>query len=173
MMAMKIGSKLENAAKLSDEINPLVAGFYFKVGELVFSFTNEEGKKVAVRHRPDALRLLSLPENVPAGGFKAVQFVRFAEYKSSSTLAESAKKGDRYIFDQSLGRYRCLAAEKAAEVTFCFGYVVLSERDLDAVIVSNVEVIHTYFGQTCEGRSGGRCRSRARGHGWPPNRGFP
>ncbi len=29
-MAMKIGSKLKNAAKLSDEINPLVAGFYFK-----------------------------------------------------------------------------------------------------------------------------------------------
>jgi hypothetical protein len=80
--SMKVGSKIENAARLSDEINPSVAGYYYKVGELVISFDNTAGERVSVRHRPDSLRLLQLPDADKSKVFKPSDYIRFAEYKS-------------------------------------------------------------------------------------------
>ena len=144
-IAMKVGSKLENAGRLTFEINPLIAAFYFKVGELVISFLNEEGKKCSIRHRPDALRLFELPEQARSGVFKTEEYIRFAEFKSWEVVEAASQKGDRYIFDKATGRFRCPSAEQVAAEMFGFGYDVITERDLDPVIVANVELLSAYF----------------------------
>ena len=144
-MPLKVGGKLESAGHLSDELNPLVAGYYYKVGSLVISYTNAKGKLVSIRHRPDTLRLFTLPDSVPIEGFKTEKFIRFGEYKCWDTLEKLAKENDQYVFDKDLGRFRSPCSEQAALNTFGFGYDVLTERDVDAVVVSNFEVLHTYF----------------------------
>lgn len=143
--AMLIGSKLENAGKLTFEYAAEIEGHYFKVGELTIAFTDQNGKSCGVRYRPDALRLLTLPVEVPASGFNAADYVRFAEFKTWSDLEKLSRQGDRYTFDDKQQRYRCRSAEQAALETYGFGYDVLTERDLDPVLVANVEFLQAHF----------------------------
>ena len=147
--AQKVGSKIENAGRLSDEINPLVEGYFFKVGELTISYKNNDGGDVSIRHRPDCLRLLRLPETIGAEGFDSTRFLRFAEYKSSSALKDACGHSERYVFDPASNRYRCPSAEVAA-AQLGLGYDVLTEGDIDATVVSNCELLHTYFDARAE-----------------------
>lgn len=141
---LKVGSKLENAGRYAFELSEDIEGFYFKVGEIAFPFTDEQGKRCGVRHRPDALRLLRLTATT-SGGFVSSDHIRFAEFKSWDVLEKASRKGDRYVFDASTRRFRCPSAEQAALETYGFGYDILTERDFDAIVVANMEYLHVYF----------------------------
>lgn len=143
--AMKVGSKLENAAKLTFDYSPQVEGYYFKVGELAFRY-QEKGRTCGIRHRPDALRLLLPFAGAQKQEFVASDYIRFAEIKASDWLVAKSKDGDRYTFDATTQRYRCIGAEAAAAEMYGFGYDVLTERDFDPVLVANVEYLQIYYG---------------------------
>lgn len=145
-VAMKVGSKIENAGQLTFEHDEKIEGFYFKVGQLAFSFTDENGKKCGIRHRPDALRLFSLPSELPPEGLDTTQFLRFAEFKSAETLEKACLRGDRYVFDREAKKYRCLPAEAAAREIGC-GYDILTEQDLNPTIVGNFEFLQKYYNE--------------------------
>jgi len=144
--ALRIGSKLENAGKLTFDYDPEVEGHYFKVGELPITFTDENGKKCGIRHRPDALRLLTLPTGTPESGLDTTQYLRFAEFKTWEALEKLSKRGDRYTFDPRTGKFRSPPGEAAAREIGC-GYDIFTERDLNATIVSNVEYLHAFYHQ--------------------------
>ena len=138
--------RLENAGRMSDDLNPLVAGYFFKRGEVVISYTNASGEKCSVRHRPDSLRLMVLPDVVPAHGFNPADYIKFVEYKPWDELVRLSKLSDRFTLDRQSGCFRSLCAEKAALETFGFGYEsIRSERDLDPIVLANVQTIEAYF----------------------------
>lgn len=144
LIALKVGSKIENAGQLTFEHDEKTEGFYYKVGQLAFSFMDENGKKCGIRHRPDALRLLSLPAELPPEGLDTTKYVRFAEFKSAEVLEKACSRGDRYVFDRETQKYRCLAAEAAAREIGC-GYDILTDQDLNPTIVGNFEFLQKHY----------------------------
>lgn len=140
---MPMGSKLELAGALTAEPDPDVAAHFTKCGEFPISWQKADGTVIGQRHRPDALRLHRISStDTPA---RLDQLVYFVEFKDSGWLNEKIRSGDqRFSRDGNTKRYRCLAAEKAAKEFYGIGYVIVTEKDLDPVVVNNIDFILDY-----------------------------
>ncbi len=144
---MSVGSKLEYCYTLYLEFSRAIAGFITQcLLELPISWTNADGTKRSLRHRPDVVVFNKPPAS---GDLSAWRPAKLVEVKCESELKKKIAAGDgQYVYNEKEKKWRSPSAEAAAEEMYGFGYEVLVEQDLrrlvDPVLLNNAEFIHDY-----------------------------